>query len=289
MTRSWHVRLARTWLQAVPMAGVLACGADSRGAPEGGLPALPAECGPDLRCAAGQGCFDRRCVPLCTVDQDCASRERCAQEGSATGLCVPRDQPPPVDLCAGKLCVAPRPACHPLTGACVACTEAEQCSADRPVCDRGRGECVVAASELCAPCNSSRECAGELALGCMSSEQPFERACVPSCSDASACPQGFACSPARKVCLPRRGSCTAYRHALDATPCSTAGDCSALGVVQPSAQQGTCVAGACALGCEQTSDCPGVLVCSELSCREPSGAGPSDGGSTSSRAGEGGV
>ena len=288
MTRRRYVTLARMCGWAVPMAGGGACGADSRGVVEGEPPALPAECGPDLRCAAGEGCFERRCVPLCTSDDECASRERCAHEGAATGLCVARAEPPPADPCAGKLCVAPTPACHPVTGACVGCTEAEHCPAELPVCDRGRGQCTSASAELCAPCNASADCAGEGQAACTPTDEPFERVCVPGCSASQACPPGFACSPARQVCLPRRGSCTAYRNAIASRGCHDAGECSALGVGAPSAYQGTCVAGACALGCEQTSDCPGALVCSELSCREPAGPGGADGGSPSP-VGEGGV
>ena len=276
------------------LAGLVACGTESsRGAPEGGLPALPGECGGNLRCAEGQGCFERRCVQLCTGDQHCAPREYCALEGSATGLCVPGDQPPPQDPCAGKLCLSPTASCHPLTGSCVACSEGRECPPGSPVCDRGRGLCVAQTGELCAPCNADADCVdssdASAALKCVATDVTFERTCVPACSAENACPAGFVCSPARKVCVPRRGTCTSYRHAIAATACAEAADCSALGVAAHSGDEGTCVAGRCALGCEQTSDCPGVLVCSELSCRAPQDADGPDGGGGSSSPGEGGV
>jgi hypothetical protein len=282
----------RAWLALLVGAlSTCACGdGASPAAPEGGLPPLSAECDSTVRCKEGESCLDRRCVALCKRDDDCATRERCAREGTAQGLCVAGDLLPVVDPCAGKYCAAEAPACHPVAGTCVACTGAEHCPAATPVCDRGRGECVAAVAALCAACESDADC-GESDAGvpfsCVATDQPYERVCLPSgCGGEGDCPPGFACSPARSVCFPRRASCTAYRNGIAGVSCSDALACSALGVAARSIHEGTCVAGACALGCEQTSDCPGALVCSEQACG--ASAGP-DAAAPSSRGGEGGV
>jgi hypothetical protein len=246
---------------------------------DGGPPALAPVCGPDAPCAGGARCLDGQCVQLCAHDTDCGTRERCATDGALAGLCVSRGTAAPLDACAGKLCAGATPACHPTTGACVACTSASECSGNDAVCNRALGSCTGAEAVLCAPCNGDADCGSSAdKRACVALDVPFERVCVPGCDDDSGCPPGFACSPTRKACLPEHGSCTSYRAGVRGDSCMTAADCSAPGLPAGSVLSGVCSGSKCALGCEQTLDCPGTMLCSGLVCVPGADGGLSDGG-----------
>jgi|GEM_PF-6491016 len=238
-------------------------------------PAAP-ECGVDRPCSGGQLCLSARCYPTCTSDEQCSNRERCVQSGGQRGACVGvGDAGTPVEPCAGTSCFGATPVCHPVSGACVACSAAEHCGGGAPVCDRGRGVCVAPAQELCAPCESASDCgaapdAGGDALKCVALMQPFEQVCVrANCGSDEDCPQAFECLPSLRVCTPRRGSCTAYRAASEARDCRSDVDCSALDVGVGAPESGVCHQGRCAFGCVATPDCPGARVCTPPVCEGP--------------------
>lgn len=264
---------------------VAACEEPKRGSlPEGGPPpAPPPECDPDHPCPEGQVCALSRCYGTCAGDEDCSARERCAQTGALSGLCVARGEPLPSDVCEGKLCPADTPVCHPVSGQCVGCTQASHCTPELPVCDRGLGQCVARAEGVCAPCNDDQDCAAtddERDLRCVALEEPFERVClVAGCASDTDCPPIFECLPGPRACVPRRGSCTAVRAAQEQRACEDHRACSAHGLPSESPYAGTCHGERCAFGCVTSQECPGELVCAPPVCvSDPaSDAGPAAG------------
>ncbi|MFT3923105.1 MAG: hypothetical protein QM778_11260 [Myxococcales bacterium] len=231
------------------------------------------ECTADKPCIEGRLCLSGRCYPACSSDVQCSSRERCVQSGGQRGVCVAQsDASAPEDPCAGQVCGGTTPVCHPTAGSCVACSADEHCAGATPVCDRGRGTCVASAVALCAACETAADCgaagdAGGPALSCVELGHPFEKVCLRGpCAQDADCPTAFECLPSLKVCIPRRGSCTAYRAAVLARTCSEDADCSALDVAPGAPESGICHLGHCAFGCVATPDCPGSRVCTPPVC-----------------------
>jgi hypothetical protein len=279
-----HAADVRRWAtRAIFCAGwtflALACSSEAPAPLEGDASpqAAQAECSVERPCKAGAVCLDGHCYPACTSDDQCSTRESCVPSGAQRGVCLARDAGGPMDACDSLACFGGAPVCHP-AGSCVACTGEEHCASARPVCDRGLGACVEARAEPCAPCATRDDCGGSDGdLGCIELEDPFERVCLQDqCASQADCAAGFDCLPSRRVCIPRRGSCTAQRAAEVGRPCEDDLDCSALGVVTGAPQAGVCHQGRCAFGCVATPDCPGARLCASGVCTpgESRDAGP---------------
>jgi hypothetical protein len=255
-----------------------------------------AVCDPDRACARGSDCLQGRCYARCSSDAQCSPRERCSSArspgGGSPGVCVQADAGLASEPCDSLACFGDTPACHP-AGRCVACTDDSQC-AGADVCDLGQGRCTEPAPELCAACGDDRDCGfdardaaverdgGSGALRCVSLSAPLERVCLVGCASDAECPTAFECLGNPRVCVPRHGTCTAYRAAARAQACSTDIDCSAIGLSAGSPQAGSCDQGRCAFGCADSRDCPGLESCDGRLCgRVDADAGPSDAGTDS--------
>jgi hypothetical protein len=237
------------------------------------------ECDPDagLACEAGEVCLVGRCYAACASDLACAQNEQCE-----SGVCIPRTRPRPdggstdsgpTDLCADVTCETPTPVCHPVNGMCVACLDRTQCAAGN--CDIARGVCRGGAAAACSPCDTDVQCSdGMTSVGsCTMLDATFERVCVPSCADGATCPTGLSCDPDTEQCLPRVGTCTGFRAAIDGRSCMADADCVPFGA---DAAPGQCdgvvppdTPGTCLQPCGLTSDCPSGLECMDGFCGMP--------------------
>lgn len=223
-----------------------------------GVPADVVECTDSSHCNLGNICVDRRCVPGCLSDRDCANDRFCDRDVLPHGACV---QCLNQSHCGeGEKCVAgaclftclveadceDRPAtphCNQETGLCVACTT--------------DGQCVIGtlciANACVTGCRSDRDC-----------QQPLKcdrnvgdhGSCVPCVVDTD-CPEGRVCTKNacvidcgriqcpvdRPVCLPDTGACV---------QCADKADCG-IGKL--------CVGNVCIPGCESEDDCVAPLHC----------------------------
>lgn len=237
------------------------------------------ECDPDAgrACEEGQVCLAGRCYAACASDLSCAQSEQCDE-----GVCVPRMRPRPdggstdggpIDLCADVACASPTPACHPVNGMCVACLDRTQCATGN--CDIARGVCRGGGAAPCSPCDTDVQCSdGATSVGsCTMLDETFERVCVPSCAGGAACPAGLSCDADTERCLPRVGTCTGFRAAVEGRSCTADEDCVPFGAA---AAEGQCAGavppdmpGTCLQPCGLTSDCPSGLECMDGFCRMP--------------------
>ncbi|MEM9193243.1 MAG: hypothetical protein AAGF12_28975 [Myxococcota bacterium] len=217
-------------------------------------------------CADGQLCLQGRCFSPCDSDADCGRRESCQD-----GVCVPsggvRDASVvdrEVDPCFGAdtRCVAPTPACDPVTGECVACLGPEDCATDpdgNTVCDIAYRRCVAPAESQCAACNETADCSADESLVCVGPTSTLnERVCVP---------MGTACEPpfmlVEGVCLPRLG-CTGLRNGIsNGFVCVVDADCTG-GSREP--DLGQCEDERCRVVCGVEADCPEPLSCDGAFC-----------------------
>lgn len=196
-------------------------------------------------CASGEVCIQGRCYTQCTDDSDCGPREECGSNGACTrrGGPEPDGGPPPMDAgptdpCATVSC-DPGQVCHPLSHACVDCTEefVTMIGADgncgigvTPVCDIANGTCHAIDPSQCAPCNFDEQCATmdmSFVGACVVRDimDWREQVCLRACDDTMPCPSGLGCSSAG-YCEPPLGlSCTTWRRAVDRAMCLSDDDC----------------------------------------------------------------
>jgi hypothetical protein len=216
------------------------------------------ECVDSSGCALGHICVDRRCVPGCLSDRDCATDRFCDRTMGANGTCV---QCLNQSHCGeGEKCVAgtclftcleaadcvDRPAtpyCNPDTGLCVACTTDGQCQIGT----------LCVGNACVSGCRSDRDCQSPLKCDRTVGDNG---ACVPCVVDTD-CPENQVCTKNvcgidcariqcpvdRPVCLPATGACV---------QCDDKADC---GVGK------LCVNNVCIAGCESDDDCASPLHC----------------------------
>lgn len=226
---------------------------------------------PEMPCPDGEVCLQGRCYPPCATDFDCAQTEQCDE-----GVCTPRTRPRPdagpldagsTDPCDGVTCEGATPACHPVNGMCVACLSLSQCGVGE-LCDVSRGVCRMVTPQPCSPCDGDAQCSG---ASCLMLDEDFERVCVVSCADGTACPTGLECEPGTNRCLPRVGSCTGYLAAVTSRSCLADEDCVPFG---SAAAAGQCegaippdTTGVCRQPCGLATDCPSDFTCTDGFCR----------------------
>jgi hypothetical protein len=160
-------------------------------------------------------------------------------------------------------CADPTPVCNPKSRTCVVCLDRTGClSLAAPVCDLARGVCRPFVEAPCGPCESDVDCAG-LGAGarCLLRDgsragEPLERVCVTACTDSSMCPPGMQCDE-RRVCLPRRGTCTTFFAASRNRACDDDAECAPLGATTDDfLWPGACREGTCRQPCAMATDCP---------------------------------
>ncbi len=258
--------------------GGIECSTASTAPTDGGMDAA-ASAGPDMPCPTGRICLQGRCYAECSGNRDCAATEMCS-----AGACVERTAPRvdgggvdggPPNLCEGVTCESPM-ACHPQTGACVECLDTP-CPGATPVCNIAYGRCETFRPAVCAPCAMDADCmdsAGTSYGHCvMRDGSDFERVCIPDCV-AGTCAAGLSCTPTDQ-CVPRVGSCTGYRAALELVGCNADTDCVPLGSVAaagqcmgavPAPDGGMPTPGICREPCGLPTDCPPTTTCTAGFC-----------------------
>lgn len=229
-------------------------------------------CSQTSPCASGQVCIQGLCFASCDMMHPCATNEMCAAGicvGRTTDAGVTRDVGVDGGVCATLGCetMTAGSICRPDVAACVTCTatDSSHCGGGQPICDVGRGACAAYTSLPCAACNSDLDC--DTVGHCVAGTAPgaIERVCLPHCDASGAgCPAGFTCPGADMDCIPFSASCTAYRAATAAQPCTTDTDCVQLGGdFNSGVVTGMCrdTGGGmtCHVACGAASDCPPAL------------------------------
>ncbi len=198
------------------------------------------------RCVDGAACTRGRCLPSCTVDQQCQLGYFCSQGACEETFELGHDCGRDVQ-CSSGVCVAGQCCEAACQGACEACNEQGRCAplpAGSPaacrgfVCDGVNGECPV-------QCDSSAQCAeGHFCTSvglCAPQREPGER-CAPEVDcialDCAVCVTGSSCVDNR-CCDPGAGECYGRAHQCEADIDCSSGFC-ADGVCCESACDGQC-------------------------------------------------